>query len=274
MGEDRVDALLIFSQVILSLQLGFAVIPLIHFVSDKATMGEFAIGWKVKTLAWMVSAILVFLNTNLVIDFVISFFHNEGMLWVKVLLVLMVIFFIGLLLFITIYPFVKTQQQTKETDLHGATVQLEWTQAIPVQRIAIAVDFSTTDNQLINTAIAHSKSLPVAEQEEAIHFILIHVVESATANYLMESSDDEESRKDQERLDLYANALMTRGFKVSTALGYRNRVKEIVRIVTEEDAQLLVMGAHKHQGWKDYLFGETIEAVRHKVNIPVLIVNE
>jgi manganese transport protein len=105
------------------------VIPLIHFVSDKATMGEFAIGWKVKTLAWMVSAILVFLNTNLVIDFVISFFHNEGMLWVKVLLVLMVIFFIGLLLFITIYPFVKTQQQTKETDLHGATVQLEWTQA-------------------------------------------------------------------------------------------------------------------------------------------------
>jgi manganese transport protein len=274
MGEDRVDALLIFSQVILSLQLGFAVIPLIHFVSDKATMGEFAIGWKVKTLAWLVSAILVFLNTNLVIDFVISFFHNEGMLWVKVLLVLLVIFFIGLLLFITIYPFVKTQQQTKETDLHGATVQLEWTQAIPVQRIAIAVDFSTTDNQLINTAIAHSKSLPEAEQEEAIHFILIHVVESATANYLMESSDDEESRKDQERLDLYANALMTRGFKVSTALGYRNRVKEIVRIVTEKDAQLLVMGAHKHQGWKDYLFGETIEAVRHKVNIPVLIVNE
>ena len=98
-------------------------------------------------------------------------------------------------------------------------------------------------------------------------------MESATAHYLMESSDDEESRKDQERLDLYAAALKSRGFKVSTALGYRNRVKEIVRIVNEEDAQLLVMGAHQHQGWKDYIFGETIESVRHKVSIPVLIVN-
>jgi manganese transport protein len=42
-GEEKVDDLLVFSQVILSLQLGFAVIPLIHFVSDKKTMGEFAI---------------------------------------------------------------------------------------------------------------------------------------------------------------------------------------------------------------------------------------
>ena len=42
-GEERVDDLLIFSQVILSLQLGFAVIPLIHFVSDKKTMGVFVI---------------------------------------------------------------------------------------------------------------------------------------------------------------------------------------------------------------------------------------
>jgi len=33
------------------------------------------------------------------------------------------------------------------------------------------------------------------------------------------------------------------------------------------------MGGHRHQGWKDYIFGETIESVRHKVSIPVLIVN-
>jgi manganese transport protein len=44
--------------------------------------------------------------------------------------------------------------------------------------------------------------------------------------------------------------------------------------VQEKDAQLLVMGAHKHKGWKDYFFGETIEAVRHNVSIPVLIVND
>ncbi|MBC7650610.1 MAG: Nramp family divalent metal transporter, partial [Deinococcales bacterium] len=41
-GDEKVDDLLVFSQVVLSLQLGFAIIPLIHFVSDKRAMGEFA----------------------------------------------------------------------------------------------------------------------------------------------------------------------------------------------------------------------------------------
>jgi manganese transport protein len=39
-GDDQLDALLVFSQVILSLQLGFAIIPLIHFVSDKKNNGK------------------------------------------------------------------------------------------------------------------------------------------------------------------------------------------------------------------------------------------
>ena len=42
-GEENIDSLLILSQVILSLQLGFAIIPLIHFTSDKKTMGKFVI---------------------------------------------------------------------------------------------------------------------------------------------------------------------------------------------------------------------------------------
>jgi len=50
-GDQEVDAMLIFSQVLLSLQLGFAIIPLIQFVSNKGLMGEFAIGKFTKTLA-------------------------------------------------------------------------------------------------------------------------------------------------------------------------------------------------------------------------------
>ena len=70
-----------------------------------------------------------------------------------------------------------------------------------------------------------------------------------------------------------ASSLTAKGYKVQVALGYKNRVKEIVRIVGQTDAHLLVMGAHRHQGWKDYFFGETIESVRHKVHMPVLIVH-
>jgi manganese transport protein len=274
MGEGKVDALLIFSQVILSLQLGYAVIPLIHFVSDKTTMGEFAIGWKVKSLAWLVAAILVYLNGHLVFDFIISFFHQSDFIVLKAIIVIVVLFFISLLIYITFYPLISKRNKKKVTDLHGESIPLDWTEIAPVKRIAIAVDFSLGDQKLIKTAIAHAMQQMAGTVASDSEFIFIHVVESATANYLLDASDDEESRKDQERLDSYTKALRDKGYKAISVIGYQNRVKEIVRIVNEKDAQLLVMGAHKHKGWKDYFFGETIEAVRHNVSIPVLIIND
>lgn len=266
MGEGRVDALLIFSQVILSLQLGFAVIPLIHFVSDKVTMGEYAIGWPIKILSWIVATILVYLNSHLVLDFATSFIQDSQSLFLKIILISFIVFFAFLVLFITVYPLFRKRDQTKDADFHGALIELDLSQEAPVNRIAIAVDFSVADAKLIKTALQHA--------HQATEFIFIHVVESATAKYLADASDDEETRKDQMRLTIYAQALEKKGYKAITCLGYHHRVKEIVRIVSISNAQLLVMGAHKHHGWKDYVFGETIESVRHKVDIPVLIVNQ
>ncbi len=265
MGEGRVDELLVFSQVILSLQLGFAVIPLIHFVSDKKTMGEFAIPLWVKIISWIVASILVYLNANLVIDFAKAFLEGTTQLYIKVLLVAAIFFFFTLLLYIVLFPLFPAKRRQERTALHGAAVELDWTKAAPIDRIAVAVDFTSGDANLIKAAIAQSNENTV--------LILIHVIESVTASYFQESSDDEESRKDKERLEIYASSLTAKGYKVQVALGYKNRVKEIVRIVGQTDAHLLVMGAHRHQGWKDYFFGETIESVRHKVHMPVLIVH-
>jgi manganese transport protein len=266
MGEGRVDELLVFSQVILSLQLGFAVIPLIHFVSDKSTMGEFAIKSWVKILAWLVASILVFLNANLVFDFAKELLVGPTPFMIKFLLVIMILFFFALLLYIIIFPIIQSKKRQERTALHGAAVELDWSKAAPIDRIAIAVDFSAGDANLIKSAIAQAHA--------GTELILIHVVESVTASYFQEISDDEESRKDRERLAIYAATLTDNGYKVHYVLGYKNRVKEIVRIVHLTDAQLLVMGAHHHYGWKDYFFGETIESVRHKVKIPVLIVQQ
>ncbi len=67
-GTRGTAKLLIFSQVILSLQLSFAVIPLVLFTSDRARMGEFVNpGW-VKGLAWVVTAIIAGLNAYLLIQ--------------------------------------------------------------------------------------------------------------------------------------------------------------------------------------------------------------
>jgi manganese transport protein len=266
MGEGRVDELLVFSQVILSLQLGFAVIPLIHFVSDKSTMGEFAIKSWLKILAWIVASILVYLNANLVFDFAKAFLIGPTPLFIKLLLVLSMLFFFALLLYIIIFPMIQSKKKHERTALHGAAVELDWTKAVPIDRIAIAVDFTNGDANLIKSAISQAHA--------GTELILIHVIESVTASYFQEISDDEESRKDKERLEIYAATLSEKGYKVQFAIGYKNRVKEIVRIVHATDAQLLVMGAHHHYGWKDYFFGETIESVRHKVKIPVLIVHQ
>src|SRR6201996_4915814 len=77
-GEQEVDNLLVLSQVFLSVQLGFAVIPLIHFVSDKVTMGEFIIKPVIKILAWAAALLLVYLNAKLVVEEASPFMAAPG----------------------------------------------------------------------------------------------------------------------------------------------------------------------------------------------------
>ena len=103
--------------------------------------------------------------------------------------------------------------------------------------------------------------------------MLVHVVESASAKLLGTDSDDYETRKDKERMDGYVNQLQQRGYLVEGHLGFRNRAKEIVRIVKELNADMLVAGAHGNTGLKDFIYGETVNTVRHELKIPVLIVN-
>ena len=64
-GENKVTSLLILSQVVLSFQLPFAVIPLIQFTSDRARMGEFANSRLTTALAWIVAAAILFFNAEL-----------------------------------------------------------------------------------------------------------------------------------------------------------------------------------------------------------------
>ncbi|MDU5676347.1 MAG: Nramp family divalent metal transporter, partial [Pseudomonas aeruginosa] len=68
-GEDGTARLLIFSQVILSMQLPLAVIPLLQFVSDRRLMGPLAIGAGTRWLAWAVALAIVGLNLQLLADF-------------------------------------------------------------------------------------------------------------------------------------------------------------------------------------------------------------
>jgi manganese transport protein len=67
-GERGTGQLLVLSQVILSMQLPFAVIPLVRFVSDRRKMGEFAISPVWAATAWLIASLIVILNVKLLFD--------------------------------------------------------------------------------------------------------------------------------------------------------------------------------------------------------------
>jgi len=71
-GESGTAELLVFSQVILSMQLPFAVIPLVLFVSNRRKMGRFVIPRSVAAMSWIVAGIIVTLNAKLLFDAVIG----------------------------------------------------------------------------------------------------------------------------------------------------------------------------------------------------------
>ena len=66
-GESGTAKLLVLSQVVLSMQLPFAVVPLVLFVSDRKKMGEFVAPVWLRALAWLVSAVIIVLNIKLLL---------------------------------------------------------------------------------------------------------------------------------------------------------------------------------------------------------------
>jgi manganese transport protein len=264
-GDEKIDALLILSQVILSLQLGFAIIPLIHFVSDKNKMEAFTIRPVTKILSWLVTIVLVFLNLKMVGGSVMEFLVEDHAIYWKILIVLGAILLLILLVIVTVYPWLQKIKNNKHVAIHPEVKSLD-NLAIPeFNLVAVALDFSAHDKKLIAFAIGQGK--------QKSSYLLIHVVESATARVLGNVTDDLETRKDEEQLAYYVQQLAAQGYQVTGKLGYHGRKEEIVQIVKEVKADLLVMGAHGHAGVKDWLYGATINKVRHELKIPVLIVH-
>lgn len=263
-GEENIDSLLVLSQVILSLQLGFAVIPLILFVSDKKTMGGFAIKPLTKVLAWLITSILVYLNLRMVTEQAGNYFVTSDNIFWKTVIIISGLLFVALLIISVLYPLMGKKRSNISVQLHHEPVSLQI--AVPVyKKIAVALEFSEKDEKVLSYAIgqAHQNS----------SFVLIHVVESVPAKFLEKESDDLETRTDQEQIDFYVQQLRQLGYDATGLLGFNRRSREIVRIIKETGADMLVIGAHGHTGIKDWFYGQTIDSVRHELKIPVLVVN-
>jgi len=266
-GEKSIGQMLILSQVVLSLQLGFAVIPLIHFVSNKQNMGKHVIGIFLKSLSWLVAIIIVGLNAKLVYeqinDWLRTFPYPDFIRFGVIPIALGT----GLLLiFISLKPFLTKAWLKSDYLTHGVDRELQFTAFKNYNKIAISIDFSDIDNLVINRALSMGG--------KSAEYILIHIVESAGAMILGNEIRDMETSHDTSVLTNYTDKLRDAGYKFELKLGFGTPKKIIPEFVNNFDAELLVMGAHGHKIIKDLIFGTTVDTVRHNVKVPVLIVRD
>jgi len=265
-GESVTGKLLILSQVILSLQLGFAIIPLIHFVSDKRKMKGFHIGKITQIVSWIIATIIVSLNAKLVFDEIkgwLEISENPIVLWFTV--VPLAFAFLILLLYIVFKPFVtKSKIAFLNHSPHNLKLHFSETEGYAKKNIAVSVDFSSADEIALNSAFELGG-------KEA-NYTLIHVVETVGAMVYGEYIDDHETIVDEKLLKEYQEILSQKGFKVKTELGFGKPNKVIPTIINTGKFDILVMGTHGHTGFKDLIFGTTVDKLRHKISIPLLIV--
>ena len=265
-GESVTGKMLILSQVILSLQLGFAIIPLIHFVSDKSKMKGFHIGRTTQIAAWLIASIIVSLNAKLVYSEIVALLEtseNPTILWLTV--VPLAIGFLLLLLYIVFKPFIsKSKTAILNHSPHRLKLEFSPVQTSNKKNVAVAVDFSDADEIAINSAFEFGG-------KEA-QYTLIHVVETVGALMYGDNIDDCETSIDEKILNEYKTMLSEKGFKIETILGFGKPNKAIPKIINEGSFDVLVMGTHGHTGLKDLLFGTTVDKLRHEISIPLFIV--
>jgi len=268
-GAHGTYQLLILSQVILNMQLPFAVIPLIQFTSSKERMGEFANRVWLQVLAWSAAALIlsldIWLVTLTVEDWLQSAGHWRG--WLELGLTPL-LFAIGLLLaWVTLQPLLPRWFRR----FGPAPMQLPQQVAIdlanPVYtKILVPLDHTSKDRD----AIAHAAAM--AKQYGATLY-LMHVEEGVTSQVYGSESSTAEVEAGEKYLRQIAAQLEDQQLKVRMIVRHsRDPMKEIVRYAEELVPDLVVMGAHGHKGLKDIVFGTTINAVRHKLKAPLLVV--
>jgi len=284
-GERSVDQLLVFSQVALSLQLSFAVVPLVSFTSDRRRMGEFTSRPWVSALAWTVAAAIAILNGNLVAQelgpWLTATLARAPLLALPVVAIIVAL---GLLLaYLALAPllervapaWVSPAAERSPTPAAAPVVRAARAVApapalppLPAgqpRRVAIALELGPADPAVIE----HVRALPLPAESE---LVLMHVVESAAGRYLGPETGDAEAREDLATLESLADEFRTRGRKASVRLGFGSVKPELARLVTESGADLLITGAHGHRLLGDLIHGSTTSGLRHLVRVPVLTV--
>ncbi len=275
MGDRSTQPLLVLSQVILSLQLPFAVIPLIHFTSNRENMGVFATPRWARVLAWSAAAVIVVLNIWLMFGEIGGWVRSLAesgerigpfpAAWVLGTgLYALIAAAMALLVWVTIKPLVQPMARWSEE----ATETLDWATAMrphSVHAIGVALERSPADTEILRRALSLAKP-------GTTRFVLLHVSDTPITQIYGADAADRHTEADSAYLDEVAQGLSAQGYEArSVLLCGPDRARLLVRELRQSPVDLLVVGSHGHGTLRDLLFGQTVDSVRHGLEIPLLI---
>jgi manganese transport protein len=256
--------LLVLSQVILSFQLPFAIVPLVQFTADRRRMGAFASGALLKALAWVCAGVVVALNVVLIYLQADEWGgkageHGWSPWWVYGTMGLLAAAMLAFLGWVTLYP-LRARREEPEAGVTPPALP-----AVRYGRIGVAVEFVPDDEGVLAQAAALAR-------DHGAGLVLLHVVEGLGADLLGPSADDLESRSDRARMAELVEHVRRKGLAAQGALGYGAPAPELLRLARDRGLDLLVLGTHGHRFLGDLALGQTVSPVLHRIGIPILVV--
>ncbi len=263
-GASMAGPLLILSQVILSLQLGFAIVPLTHWVSSHRIMGVFKLRIVTILITWFAVLIVVVLNVILVFDTLRGLITGGKSPWLIFGIIIPAVTGAFLLLiYIIIEPYLKLKIPGFFQSTHRPPALLRLDEEVKFRKIAISIDFSDSDNNALTYALKQGG--------KSAEYFLIHVVESAGARMMRSEISDRETGEDKGFLEHYVRQLEHAGYSARPVLDFGLARNVLPQVVNDLHADLLVMSSHRKGFLHQLIKGTTISHVQRRINIPVII---
>jgi nucleotide-binding universal stress UspA family protein len=132
------------------------------------------------------------------------------------------------------------------------------------KKILIALDATEADQTILDhvSTLAHSFDSTLA---------ILHVADGWAARLFGPNAVSREIDEDKAYLEAVRTRLAAEGLRVEAELAYGDPADEIVKWVTARGCDLVAMSTHGHRFISDMLYGSTAESVRHRVDVPVLL---
>jgi nucleotide-binding universal stress UspA family protein len=131
-------------------------------------------------------------------------------------------------------------------------------------KILIALDATDADETILRHVSALAKCFESS-------LVILHVADGWAARWFGADAVSSEVIEDKAYLESVRARLTADGLNVETELAFGEPADEIVKWVTKRGCDLVAMSTHGHRFVSDLLYGSTAETVRHRVDVPVLL---